>query len=158
MISSQLSDNTEGINCCPEVLKLIRLSSRWITCQKLITFGNSSPGEVFFMCGIAGIICLNSKLTDTDVESGRRMTSILHHRGPDNRGYFNDENCFLGNTRLSIIDLSPQANLPMSNESGSVWLAYNGEITNFRELRKQFKLDDKYSFRTTSDTEVLGRL
>ncbi len=111
-----------------------------------------------FMCGIAGIVCLNSKLTNADIETGRRMISILHHRGPDDQGFLHDENCFLGNTRLSIIDLSPQANLPMRNESGSVWLAYNGEITNFRELRKQFKLDDKYTFRTTSDTEVLLHL
>lgn len=110
------------------------------------------------MCGIAGIICLNCRLNDTDIESGRKMTSILHHRGPDDKGFFHDENCYLGNTRLSIIDLSPQANLPMCNESGSIWLAYNGEITNFRDLRKRFKLDGKYPFRTTSDTEVLLHL
>ncbi|MCD4775829.1 MAG: asparagine synthase (glutamine-hydrolyzing) [Candidatus Aegiribacteria sp.] len=110
------------------------------------------------MCGIAGIICLNSRLTETDIESGKKMTSILRHRGPDDQGFIHDENCFLGNTRLSIIDLSPQANLPMRNESGSVWLAYNGEITNFRLLREQFRLDEKYIFRTSSDTEVLLHL
>lgn len=110
------------------------------------------------MCGIAGIISLDSKLTESDTKSGRRMTSILYHRGPDDQGFLHDDNCFLGNTRLSIIDLSAQANLPMCNESGSLWLAYNGEITNFRELRKQFRLDDRYKFKTTSDTEVLLHL
>ncbi|MCD4708098.1 MAG: asparagine synthase (glutamine-hydrolyzing) [Candidatus Sabulitectum sp.] len=110
------------------------------------------------MCGIAGIISLGSRLTEADIETGKRMTSILHHRGPDDRGFLFNENCFLGNTRLSIIDLSAQANLPMSNDSGSIWLAYNGEITNFKELRDQFRLEEKFSFNTTSDTEVLLHL
>lgn len=110
------------------------------------------------MCGIAGIVCLNSRISDADIETGREMTSILHHRGPDDSGFLHDERCFLGNTRLSIIDLSEQANLPMQNDSDTIWLAYNGEITNFRELRDQFRLDDKYVFRTSSDTEVLLHL
>ncbi|PIE52428.1 asparagine synthase (glutamine-hydrolyzing) [Candidatus Fermentibacteria bacterium] len=110
------------------------------------------------MCGIAGIISLGSELTETDLSSGRRMTDILRHRGPDSSDHLHDSRCFLGNTRLSIIDLSDQADLPMQNDSGSVWLAYNGEITNFRELSRQFDLAAKYSFRTTSDTEVLLHL
>lgn len=110
------------------------------------------------MCGIAGIISLGQRLSETDLEQGQRMTSILHHRGPDSRGFLSDERCFFGNTRLSVIDLSAQADLPMSSESGDIWLAYNGEITNFRELRDRFRLEQKYTFRTSSDTEVLLHL
>ena len=68
------------------------------------------------------------------------MTSVLHHRGPDSRGVAEDERCALGNTRLRILDLSDKAALPMSNEDGTVWLCYNGEVTNFRELRAEFRL------------------
>jgi asparagine synthase (glutamine-hydrolysing) len=110
------------------------------------------------MCGIAGMISLGKHLSDDDIEQGQRMTSILHHRGPDSKGFLSDERCFLGNTRLSVIDLSAQADLPMSSPSGEIWLAYNGEITNFRELREEFRLDEKYTFRTSSDTEVLLHL
>ena len=110
------------------------------------------------MCGIAGIISLGKHLSAEDIEQGERMTSILHHRGPDSRGFLSDERCFFGNTRLSVIDLSAQADLPMSSRSGDIWLAYNGEITNFRELREEFRLDEKYAFRTSSDTEVLLHL
>ncbi len=110
------------------------------------------------MCGISGIVCLNSRLSDSDREAGMRMTSALHHRGPDDKGFLLDERCFFGNTRLSIIDLSAKANLPMSNDSGSIWLAYNGEVTNFKELRDQFHLEEKYVFKTSSDTEVLLHL
>ena len=110
------------------------------------------------MCGIAGIISLGQHLSESDLQQGERMTLILHHRGPDSRGFLSDERCFLGNTRLSVIDLSTKADLPMSSETGDIWLAYNGEITNFRELRDEFRLDDKYTFRTSSDTEVLLHL
>jgi len=110
------------------------------------------------MCGIAGTVYLNSRLNSTDIDQGRSMTSILRHRGPDDIGFLHDEFCFLGNTRLSVIDLSEQASLPMSNDSGTVWLAYNGEITNFRELKVEFRLEEKYNFKTSSDTEVLLHL
>lgn len=107
------------------------------------------------MCGIAGIVSLGAPLEDSEVAEGKRMTSILRHRGPDSEGLFHDDSCLLGNTRLSIIDLTDHANLPMKNDDGSVWLAYNGEITNFRLLASEFSLGAKYSFHSTSDTEVL---
>ncbi len=110
------------------------------------------------MCGIAGILSLGEPLRESDLETGRKMTSILRHRGPDSTGFLHDDRCFLGNTRLSIIDLSEKASLPMKSASGDVWLAYNGEITNFRELREEYRLDEKYTFTTTSDTEVLLHL
>ena len=110
------------------------------------------------MCGLAGIISLGSRLGEEDVCTGRRMTGLLDHRGPDSTAELHDGLCYLGNTRLSIIDLSENASLPMSNDDGSVWLCYNGEVTNFRELEKRFSLRDKFRFRSSSDTETVLRL
>jgi asparagine synthase (glutamine-hydrolysing) len=110
------------------------------------------------MCGIAGIVALRSPLEDADVDNAKRMTHILRHRGPDATGYGIHERCVLGNTRLKILDLSDNANLPMTSADGSIEIAYNGEVTNFRELIQEFGLDKKYDFRTSSDTEVLIHL
>ncbi len=86
------------------------------------------------------------------------MAALLHHRGPDSRGFFDADRCVLGNTRLQVLDLSPAGDLPMRSADGNVVLAYNGEVTNFRELIKQFNLDKKYAFKSTSDTEVVLHL
>lgn len=86
------------------------------------------------------------------------MAAVLRHRGPDSQGYFDDTRCVLANTRLQVIDLSPAADLPMASADGQVWIAYNGETTNFRELIDTFGLARKYRFRSTSDTEVLLHL
>jgi len=110
------------------------------------------------MCGIAGIISLGPGITPRDAEEGKRMTEVLRHRGPDFTGYFNDAGCFLGNTRLKVIDLSDNGNMPMSSSDGNVWITYNGEVTNFRELKDRFSLEEKYRFRSTSDTEVVIHL
>ena len=110
------------------------------------------------MCGIAGIIALGEDLKQGEQSHIRTMTALLHHRGPDQRGYRIDARCALGNTRLKILDLSSKADLPMANEDETVILSYNGEVTNFRELRREFRLDERFSFRTTSDTEVILRL
>ncbi|HRY29326.1 MAG TPA: asparagine synthase (glutamine-hydrolyzing) [Elusimicrobiota bacterium] len=110
------------------------------------------------MCGIAGVLTLNSSVTPEDIVQVHRMTDILRHRGPDSRHVLHDDRCALGNTRLKIIDLSSNADLPMTNDDRSVWLTYNGEITNYKELIHKFSLDKKYRFRSTSDAEVLLRL
>lgn len=81
------------------------------------------------------------------------MTSTLAHRGPDATGVFVDENISLGHNRLSIIDLSPNANQPMFDNEKKLAIVFNGEIYNFRELKKE--LEDGYAFRTKSDTEVI---
>lgn len=107
------------------------------------------------MCGIAGVIGLTGPLSDDDRADLRHMTALLHHRGPDGRGFHFGERCALGNTRLRILDLSTSADLPMSNADGSVWLCYNGEVTNFRELERRHGLRSKYPFKTTSDAEVV---
>lgn len=107
------------------------------------------------MCGIAGIINLKSTLNLEDKDTIVRMTNSLRHRGPDSRGFHFNEKCFLGNTRLAIIDPTENSNLPMSDTTEQVWICYNGEVSNFRELKKKYKLEEKYSFKGTSDTEVL---
>ena len=92
------------------------------------------------MCGICGKINLNNKPVEAALP--RRMTACLSHRGPDDEGFYVKNNIGLGHRRLSIIDLSPLAHQPMSNEDGTVWIVYNGEIYNFPELsqRRRFKL------------------
>lgn len=103
------------------------------------------------MCGISGIINLDKKKeSDRNI---RQMIKTLEHRGPDDTGYHLDENISLGFARLSIIDLSKRGHQPMSNEDGSVWVVFNGEIYNFASLRE--KLDKKHEFRSKTDTEVI---
>ena len=67
------------------------------------------------------------------------MAGTLAHRGPDGEGVHVDGPVALGHRRLSIIDLSEAASEPMTNEDGSLWLVFNGEIYNFRELRRGSK-------------------
>jgi asparagine synthase (glutamine-hydrolysing) len=83
------------------------------------------------------------------------MAQALAHRGPDDQGFYVDDIVGLGHRRLSIIDLS-RGQQPMSNENGSLWIVFNGEIYNYRDLRA--KLEDGHRFRTDSDTEVILHL
>ena len=110
------------------------------------------------MCGLAGVVGLGVDLREEDRANVRGMTRVLHHRGPDHTGFLDEPRCVLGNARLNVIDLSHNGDLPMSSADGRVWIAYNGEVTNFRELRAQFRLDERHRFRSTSDTEVLVHL
>ncbi|MFH1414632.1 MAG: asparagine synthase (glutamine-hydrolyzing) [Elusimicrobiota bacterium] len=110
------------------------------------------------MCGITGIISLKKDLSGEDTFCLKNMTEVLRHRGPDDTGFFRSSKCAMGNTRLKIIDLSDNANLPMPNEDGKIQIAYNGEVTNFRELKEEYSLENKHRFRSTSDTEVLIHL
>ncbi len=100
------------------------------------------------MCGIVGIVGCPPQ--DTRVIDA--MTATLSHRGPDDRGIWISPEAHLGHTRLSILDLSSAGHQPM--EYGNLALTYNGEIYNYRELRKS--LDGP--FHSDSDTEVLLRL
>lgn len=107
------------------------------------------------MCGICGKINFNSKAVDSQVVHS--MAEILNHRGPDDTGCYVKDNVGLGHRRLSIIDLSKEAHQPMSNEDGSIWIVYNGEIYNFQELKKN--LEEKgHIFRSKSDTETIIHL
>lgn len=84
-----------------------------------------------------------------------RMCQVLEHRGPDDKGVFSDcgGRAVLGMRRLSIIDLV-NGHQPMSNEDGSLWIVFNGEIYNYRELREQLRAKG-HRFRSQSDTEVI---
>ncbi len=99
------------------------------------------------MCGIFGIAGSH------DRDKAIRALRLLDHRGPDNAGYFSDEEIFLGHTRLSILDLSPKGNQPMSDSEAKVWITFNGEIYNFKYLKRE--LEDEFTFNSTCDTEVM---
>jgi asparagine synthase (glutamine-hydrolysing) len=106
------------------------------------------------MCGIAGI--WHRGMRPADAVAVRRMTSALTHRGPDEEGYHLEPGIALGHRRLSIIDLST-GQQPLCNEDGTVWVAFNGEIFNYLELRADLEKRG-HSFRTNSDTETLVHL
>jgi asparagine synthase (glutamine-hydrolysing) len=107
------------------------------------------------MCGIAGIIDLSGISAD-DRHRLNRMAHNLRHRGPDDSDVYSDGTAALGHTRLSIIDLST-GRQPLSNEDGTVWIVFNGEIYNFAELRAELEAKG-HTFRTASDTEVIVHL
>jgi asparagine synthase (glutamine-hydrolysing) len=106
------------------------------------------------MCGIAGSVGDGSPGAGADVES---MVSAMDHRGPDARGTRRIGSCVLGHARLRVIDLSPAADQPMSNETATVWVVFNGEIYNYLELRQRLAASG-HAFRSRSDTEVLVHL
>jgi asparagine synthase (glutamine-hydrolysing) len=106
------------------------------------------------MCGISGCFSLAGAISPEHTEAARRVTSRLAHRGPDDCGFFEDANVILGHRRLSILDLSPDGHQPMSNEDSTVWVAFNGEIYNFLDLRSMLAAAG-HRFRSRSDTEVL---
>ncbi len=104
------------------------------------------------MCGICGIVNYRSgKPADADIV--RSMTAAMVHRGPDDDGYHFDAEAALGMRRLSIIDLAGGAQ-PIANERRSVEVVSNGEIYNFRELRRELE-SHGHVFATRSDTEVI---
>lgn len=98
------------------------------------------------MCGINGFNFRNQELI-------LKMNQLTRHRGPDETGFWLGENISLGHNRLSIIDLSPRASQPMWDAKKQVVIVFNGEIYNFKELKKE--LETKYKFQSESDTEVV---
>lgn len=107
------------------------------------------------MCGITGIL----NLTDApppDEALLRRMLAMIRHRGPDEFGLYLDNHIGLGNSRLSIVDLSG-GQQPISNEEGNLWIVYNGEIFNYPELRLDLEARG-HRFSTHTDTEVIVHL
>lgn len=107
------------------------------------------------MCGIAGMVDFQGLDPGSD-NIGLRMAETLVHRGPDDAGLFTDTVASLGHRRLSIIDLGA-GHQPLCNEDGSVWVAFNGEIYNYRELAAQLRRAG-HTFRTQTDTEVIVHL
>lgn len=105
------------------------------------------------MCGICGIFNYrDNRPVDRDFVA--RMTQTMVHRGPDDEGSHFSGSLGLGFRRLSIIDLSPAGHQPMSDPERRTWVVFNGEIYNFRELRKELESHGR-EFRTQCDTEVI---
>lgn len=111
------------------------------------------------MCGIAGIVRTDNKPVDPTVL--RSMTDRILHRGPDDSGIqllstseIPGISVGFGHRRLSIIDLSPLGHQPMSNEDGTVWITFNGEVYNHKDLRRDLAAKG-HSFKSECDTEVI---
>jgi asparagine synthase (glutamine-hydrolysing) len=110
------------------------------------------------MCGIAGVI--NSELDRRELEKVlRKMMQSLHHRGPDDQGYFisKDETAGLVSTRLSILDLSSAGHQPMRSDDERYTITFNGEIYNYASLRAELQ-ELGEQFKSDSDTEVVLRM
>lgn len=112
------------------------------------------------MCGITGIVgnTLNSSVYQTAVQ---KMTDAIAHRGPNSQGLWNDEHCFFGHRRLSIIDLSEAGNQPFISQDRRYILIYNGELYNYKDLKFELQRAEHgsknipYIFKTNTDTEVI---
>src|SRR3984957_15481629 len=107
------------------------------------------------MCGICGKFMLDSG-ADVSPHTIKAMTDVMFHRGPDDEGFFVAGQIGLGFRRLSIIDLSG-GHQPISNEDGTIWLVFNGEIYNYQALRREL-IGKGHIFKTQSDTEVIVHL
>jgi asparagine synthase (glutamine-hydrolysing) len=116
------------------------------------------------MCGICGKLSYGNKMVDEALL--RRMCKSLSYRGPDDEGVFasskskfhnSNVQVGLGHTRLSVIDPSDAGHQPMCNENETIWLVYNGEIYNFREIRTELK-EKGHRFRSNTDSEVIIHL
>src|SRR3989344_6420088 len=103
------------------------------------------------MCAIIGVLGKNVP----DQEQFKKARDTMTHRGPDDAGlcYAPEEGVALGHRRLSIIDLSADGRQPLFSSDGKIAIVFNGEIYNFKELRRE--LESSYVFRTKTDTEVI---
>lgn len=98
-------------------------------------------------------MCAINGFNGSDKERILKMNKVTAHRGPDDSGVFVNKSVSFGHNRLSIIDLSKAGHQPMQSENGRYTIVFNGEIYNFRELKKEFQ--GTYPFRSGSDTEVI---
>jgi asparagine synthase (glutamine-hydrolysing) len=105
------------------------------------------------MCGIAGIVNRRAGLAPPELQQLQVMAGALRHRGPDEFGVYRDQTAGLSHARLSIIDLA-SGQQPLTNETGTLWISFNGEIFNYIELRDELEACG-HRFRTRSDTEVI---
>jgi asparagine synthase (glutamine-hydrolysing) len=105
------------------------------------------------MCGICGVMAIEGELHPALVRGVRAMNTAIAHRGPDGDGFYDDGPVALGHRRLAIIDRAGGAQ-PMSNEDGTCWIVFNGEVYNHRTLRPVLEARG-HRFKTTSDTEAI---
>lgn len=105
------------------------------------------------MCGIVGIIDKREQINPKDIV---QMSNAIRHRGPDDEGIWinSKANVGLGHRRLSFLDLSEHGTQPLSNEDNTLWITFNGEIYNYRELKTELQLLG-HKFKSNTDTEVL---
>ena len=105
------------------------------------------------MCGITGFYNYDKKAPDVSLL--HKMGDVIAHRGPDHDGYYtNKDGIGFCHRRLSIIDLSVNGNQPMTSANKDIWLTYNGEIYNYKELREELIIKG-YVFKSKTDTEVI---
>ena len=104
------------------------------------------------MCGIIGILNINRKQDSTNLV--KEMADMIIHRGPDQEGYYSNSEITMGHKRLSIIDLSIKGRQPLFNENEDISLVFNGEIYNFKSLRKELQ-SKGYRFKSQTDSEVI---
>src|SRR5258708_4326741 len=102
------------------------------------------------MCGIIGVVREGAAASRDRLVSGREL---MRHRGPDDAGVWTSEYACLGARRLAVIDLSNAGHQPLLSEDGRRALVFNGEIYNFRALRRQ--LEGEFAFRSRTDGEVI---
>src|SRR5713101_520332 len=105
------------------------------------------------MCGISGFMYFDG--APVEERTIRNMSDIQRHRGPDESGVYLGQGIALGHRRLSIIDLS-SGQQPLSNEDGTVWISFNGEIYNYLDLKKD--LEASFFFNDTGTTETIVHL
>ena len=103
------------------------------------------------MCGFLGFIGRRQIINKLKFI---KALNSLHSRGPDNTDYYFSKTCYLGHKRLSIIDLSKKASQPMMDKSGRYIIVYNGEIYNFKNLKRELD-QDNINWITNTDTEVV---
>ena len=108
------------------------------------------------MCGFAGIVHFDPR-QPVEVAPLRRMRDVLSHRGPDGKGLFIDGPVGLAHRRLAIVDVTAAGEQPMTNEDGSVWIAYNGEVYNHASLRPPLE-SQGHRYRSRCDTETIIHL
>ena len=102
------------------------------------------------MCGVSGII---SKKNIVDQKNILFMNEMISHRGPDQSGYLKYKNLLLGHVRLSVLDPSDKGRQPMS-VNGQHWIIFNGEVYNYKEIKKDL-IKKNYKFYSKTDTEVV---
>src|SRR5262245_17484467 len=107
------------------------------------------------MCGINGVFHYRGGVADLPLIE--RQAHVLRHRGPDDHGTWSDGDVAFGHRRLSIVDLSQAGHQPMSNEDGSLWVTYNGEIYNWPSIKPGL-IARGHQLRGNSDTEALLHL
>lgn len=106
------------------------------------------------MCGVTGIFSFGDAGAAWSACQLNEMVKAISHRGPDGTGMFIAPGIFMGHARLAVLDLTPAGRQPMNSHDGRFVISYNGEIYNFRELKRELE-DRGHRFQTHSDTEVL---